>query len=193
MMKKLNFPMVEKEVQPASVVPKVSVAIQKRVAKLAEHKMTLEAVAAPNEMHKKFLDCALCPRQLCFLYTLIWSDRWPLWMRLLEKIRSLYDGLQSADATLNESYTTGVVDGFTKEHPGMQANDYSSYPYRFFLLSAVLGPRSQKKIRSQVDSAKKLPWPEHFVLPGYSTHPLPLFHLRALEALCMDRRVKFQP
>ncbi|CAK9002611.1 unnamed protein product, partial [Durusdinium trenchii] len=52
MMKKLNFPMVEKEVQPASVVPKVSVAIQKRVAKLAEHKMTLEAVEVPNEMHK---------------------------------------------------------------------------------------------------------------------------------------------
>ena len=67
-MKKLNFPNIEKEVQPAAVVPKVSGSIQKRVMKLEEHEAKLESVREPNETQKKLLDCNRSTVLVCRIF-----------------------------------------------------------------------------------------------------------------------------
>ena len=56
MMTKLKFPIIEKEVNPASMVPKVSSAVQKRLMKLLDSKSKLEAIANRNEIQEQFRD-----------------------------------------------------------------------------------------------------------------------------------------
>lgn len=55
-MKKLNFPTIEKDAQPAQLFTKVTAAIQKRVVKLTEHKSKLGSVQSPTEIQKQLLD-----------------------------------------------------------------------------------------------------------------------------------------
>lgn len=55
LLKRLNFPAVEKEQQPSSLVPKVSTAIQKRLSKLDENLQKLLAIQSPNSIQNKLL------------------------------------------------------------------------------------------------------------------------------------------
>ena len=55
MLKKLNFPAIEKDAQPSTMVPKVSTAVQKRVSKLQENLDKLNEVKDPNTMLQQLL------------------------------------------------------------------------------------------------------------------------------------------
>lgn len=125
-MKQVNFPpdIERADVQASGLVAKVSKAIQKRLEKLGGHKDKLEKMANKTDTQTKFLklqvtswfgkmkDMALfggnCRHHrnqpTNFVCTL----------RLLEKVISLHKNLFGIDEEICESYSSGLVNGFTK-------------------------------------------------------------------------------